>query len=284
MQSKFKPAYMLSVVIAVLAVVASAGGLFVDNVYRDNALVTTAFRGNDVVTLFIAVPLLLVALWLSMRGSQRGRLVWLGLLMYMLYNYVFYLYGTAFNVLFLVYVALLTLSIYALIFGLAHLDAQEIAQQFRARTPIRWISGFMLFFALLLGGLWVAQSLRFVATGQVPQDVVQTGHPTAVVYATDLTLLMPALVLGAALLWQRRAWGYIVSSIMMIKATTYSLALIAMSAMAGDLGSDPYLALWVFLGAGTLIATVVLLGNMQPADRRRDSHVRTAPARTRSVP
>ena len=284
MPSNLKPAYVLSVIIAVLAAIASAGGLFVDGVYRDNTLVTTAFQGNDVVTLFIAVPLLLAAVFLTIRGSQRARLVWLGLLMYMLYNYVFYLYGTAFNVLFLVYVALLTLSIYALIFGMATLDVRELAGQFRPRTPARWISGFMLFFAVLLGGVWIAQSLQFVATGQVPQDVLQTGHPTAVVYATDLTLLMPALVLGAVLLWQRRAWGYVVSSIMMIKATTYSLALIAMSAMTGDLGSDPYLALWVFLGAGTGIATVFLLGNMQSAARRRDSQMQATPSRTQSVP
>lgn len=284
MQSTFKPAYILSIIIALLAAIASAGGLFVDGLYRDNALVTTAFQGNDVVTLFIAVPLLLAAMFMTMRGSQRAQLVWLGLLMYMLYNYVFYLYGTSFNVLFLIYVALLTLSIYALIFGLATLDVQELAQRFRSRTPARWISGFMMFFAALLGGLWIAQSLRFVATGQVPQDVVQTDHPTAVVYATDLTLLMPALVLGAVLLWRRRAWGYVVSSIMMIKATTYSLALIAMSAMAGELGSDPYLALWVVLGAGTGIATVFLLGNMQPAARRPDSQMQATPSRTQSVP
>jgi hypothetical protein len=35
-QDKFKPAYILSVIIAILMIVASAGGLFIDGLYRDN--------------------------------------------------------------------------------------------------------------------------------------------------------------------------------------------------------------------------------------------------------
>ncbi len=65
--------------------------------YRDNALVTATFRGQDVVTLFVAVPLLLVGLVLEMRGSQRGRILWLGMLFYMMYGYLFYRVAAAFN-------------------------------------------------------------------------------------------------------------------------------------------------------------------------------------------
>ncbi|HHY46565.1 MAG TPA: hypothetical protein GX506_04605 [Firmicutes bacterium] len=46
--------------------------------------------GNDLVTLSVALPLLVGALVLSMKGSHRAQLVWFGILDYMLYNYAFY--------------------------------------------------------------------------------------------------------------------------------------------------------------------------------------------------
>ena len=42
----------------------------------------------------------------------------------------------------------------ALIVSLFSLDVQTISQAFHPRTPVRWIGGYMLLFALLLGGLW----------------------------------------------------------------------------------------------------------------------------------
>ena len=102
---------VLSALIAILATVASAGGLFLDGLYLDNPLVTAALRGNDLITLVIAVPLLALAMLWARRGSQCAQLVWMGALGYMLYNYIFYLYGAAMNRFFLVYVALVTLSI-----------------------------------------------------------------------------------------------------------------------------------------------------------------------------
>src|SRR3990172_5342244 len=113
------PAYLLSILIAVLATLTSAGGLLLEGLYRDNIFVISAWKGNDIVTLFIAVPILVAAMIFSRRGSLKAQLVWMGALDYMLYNYAFYLFAARFNAMFLVYVALLGLSIFALIFGLA---------------------------------------------------------------------------------------------------------------------------------------------------------------------
>jgi hypothetical protein len=257
--------YALSVTAAVLALIASVGGLFMAGLYRDNDLVTAAFRGNDLITLAIAVPLLLWALFAMRRGSTRAQLVWLAMMGYMLYNYVFYLYGAAFNVFFLLYVALVILAIAGLVFELSRIDAGRIARRFRPGAPIKWISGFMLVFGLLLGGLWVAMSLAFVFTGEVPQPIVATGHPTGVVFATDLALLVPSMLLGAILLWRRQSWGYVLSTMLTIKGATYALALIVMSLFAVDYGRDPFLLLWVVLGAGCLISCWLLLRNLAPA-------------------
>ena len=259
-------AYILSAIIAVLTVVAAAGGLFIDDLYRDNAFATTAWRGTDLVTLAVAVPLLVAALMLSLRGSFRAQLVWLGMLDYTLCNYAYYLFGTAFNRFFLIYVALFTLSMLALIFALVNIEVQEIRQRFRDRTPVKWIAGYMLFVAAGIGGLWIAQSLSFVITEQVPEFIVQVDHPTSVVFALDLSLVVLFLILGAVWLWKRRAWGYVLASILCVKGTVYMLALVVLSTgamTAGFPSVSAELPLWGLLSLGFLLASLFLLGNVR---------------------
>ena len=191
---------------------------------------------------------------------------------YTLYNYAYYLFGTAFNSFFLVYVALFTLSLLALIFGLAQVDVKSIGQRFRARTPVRWIGGYLLFVALGIGGLWIAQSLSFVFTGQVPEFLLKVEHPTSVVFALDLSLVVPFLVLGAVWLWKRQPWGYVLAAILSVKGTVYMLALAAVSAMAVEAGfseASAELPLWGVLGVGFLVASLFLLGNVQPTQKEK---------------
>src|SRR5687767_9126043 len=177
-QDRFKTTFVLSALIATLMFVTSLGGILIENLYRDNAFVALLWRGNDLVTLVVAVPMLVGAIVYARRGSLRAQLVWLGMLAYALYNYAFYLFAAAFNQFFLFYVAIFAFSIYALIFAMTKIDAGQIKRQFHERAPVKLIGGYMLLIAAGLSFLWISSSLRFVATGQVPQDIVKTGHPT----------------------------------------------------------------------------------------------------------
>ncbi|PIG94919.1 hypothetical protein [Gloeocapsopsis sp. IPPAS B-1203] len=75
MFNELKVAYLLSLIIAILTFVAAAGGLVIQDLYRDNLFVTSGWFGNDLVTLVVAFPILVIALILSARGSQRAQLV-----------------------------------------------------------------------------------------------------------------------------------------------------------------------------------------------------------------
>ena len=256
----------LSVAIVVLALVASAGGLLIEDLYRDNAFVTTTWLGNDAVTLFLAIPILVSAMVFSRRGSLRAQLIWLGALDYMLYNYAFYLFGAAFNDFFLIYAALLGLSIFAMIFGLVNLNVEEIQQQFSPRTPVKWIGGYFLFVAAGLSLIYVAQSMAFIVTGQLPEIVTMSGHPTNVVFALDLTLLIPWMVVGALWLIKRTPWGYVIAGILSVKGPLYTLVLCVNSVlvMSAGLTETSELPLWGTLTALGLIAGALLFGNMKP--------------------
>jgi hypothetical protein len=189
----------------------------------------------------------------------------------MLYNYLFYLFGAVFNPLFLVYVALFSLSMFTLIFALTQLDVVAIRRCFHARTPVRWISGYLGLIALFLGSMWIARSVGFLLSGRLPQDIVDAGIHTGVVYAIDLALLVPSLGLSALWLWQRRPWGYVLGTILILKCTAYPLALIAMGvfmARAGVTGGYALMPFWIFFALASLTASGFLLGNLMENEKQ----------------
>jgi len=266
LETKYKPAFTISVIIVILMVLASMGGLFINDLYQDNLLVTSGWYGNDLVTLLLAVPLLAISLVLSKQGSQRAQLVWLGMLFYTLYNYAFYLFGAAFNSLFLIYVALFTLSIFALIFAISSLNIKVVTERFRSGTPVKKIGGFMVIVAMLLGIFHVALSLGYVFTGQVPEIIINLEQSTNIISALDLSLTVSFGLLGAILLWKRQPWGYVLAVIWNVKSAVYLTALSAATVRGFQTGASESiieLALWVPIAVGCLISLVLLLRNME---------------------
>src|SRR5688572_29325475 len=108
--------YRLSGVLAGLLVVASLIGLRFgpSGLYDDYPAALAGLVGQDIVTLAFGLPLLLVAMWLTRRGSSGGLLMWAGVQFYFAYSYYFFLVG-GFNALFLIYVAIVATSLYALL-------------------------------------------------------------------------------------------------------------------------------------------------------------------------
>ncbi len=208
------------------------------------------------------------------KGLQRplgaAYLVWMGALDYMLYNYAFYLFGAAFNWFFLMYAALLALSIFALIFGLIKLDVNGISQQFRKDAPVKWIGGYFIFVASGLGLVYLIQSIGFIATDNVPAIVTMSGHPTNVVFALDLTLLTPWLILGALWLMKRQPWGYVIAGILSVKGPLYTLVLAVNSILVVNAGitQTSELPLWGTLTILGLLASVLFYVNMRPENER----------------
>lgn len=184
---------------------ASLGGLFMGGLYRDNTWSTAAHRGTDLATLVIAVPSLVAAVLLARRGSDRARLVWLGVLACNVYNHAFYLFGTAFNDFFLLYVALESLSLIAVISA-----APPLLTMHRNIGPVRrrLVAGYMAVVGMMFAAMWVIQVVRFVATGTVPKVITDSGIRTSIVFSLDLTLIVPALLIGAVLLWRGHPAGW----------------------------------------------------------------------------
>lgn len=270
-----RPLLILSITILLLTVFASGGGIMLSGLYRDNPFVTLVWRSTDWATLVVAVPIFTASIIMSLRGLRRAHLVWLAMLDYTLYNYSYYLFAAAFNWFFLIYVALFVFSIAALIIGLMTIDVRDIQNRFRENTPVKWISGYMLFVAVGLTTVYLIVISGFIVTGQTPAMIDKTGHPTNMIFALDLSLVVPVFFLGAIWLLKRQPWGYILAAISTLKAAVYMLVLTILSfaaAKAGYSDSACEIPVWLSLSAGGLIASILLLGNMKNV--KGEQHVR----------
>ena len=105
--------------------------------YRYDTIMTAAgFKGVDVVTLVVGLPLLLVSYVFYRRGSTRGGLLLASTLTYFLYIGASMTFSAAFNSLFLVYVALFSAGLFAFVTALSMFDMGSLAERLSNRLPL----------------------------------------------------------------------------------------------------------------------------------------------------
>jgi hypothetical protein len=125
----------------------------------------------DVVDLALTVPLLAFALWRAARGSLRGRLLLAGLCAYLFYRYLMFAVMSAFNPLFLAYVAIFALAPVAFLLNLRTVDVTRLPDAVSPRFPRRLFVGFTLTLGLVLTALWLARIVPALARGRLPPEL-----------------------------------------------------------------------------------------------------------------
>jgi hypothetical protein len=253
-----KVLFVLSVLVMAFAVVGALGGLLIRSVYRDSEFIILSWRTNDMITILVAVPMLIISMFYGMHGSRRGYIVWMGLLLYMLYNYSFYLFGAAFNKLFLVYVTIVALSIYALIIGLSSFTVSQ-RNIFHFGFASRIVAVYLFLVTLPLLAVEGMQCVKFIVN-----DTLPSAPP--LIFALDLTLVIPASLVAAILLWRNNSWGFVWSVLMLVKGFVYGLNLsigtgiLAYSEVFGRW--DKLLPFYITVAIGGLAGAWILLKNV----------------------
>jgi hypothetical protein len=219
-------------------------------------------QGNDLITLVVGLPLLAVSAWLAFRGSLRGHLLLTGTLGFFLYTYMSMSMLTAYNSLFLVYVTLFTLSLYAFILSMLSFDLADLPQHFSPNLPRGWIAGVLFAVGGFLSLAWLGRIVPPLLQNTTPALENAT---TLVIQAMDLTLIAPLAILAGILLLRRRAWGYLLASVAVLKGLTMSLAVSTMAinmALAGVPDSLALMVPFLMLTALNLVVAVLLLKNI----------------------
>ncbi len=200
----------------------NARGLY----YWDTVSSAAQMQANDLVTLVLGVPLLAVSLWLTLRGSLRGKLLLTGTLGFILYTYITMCFGAAYNKLFLVYVALFSLSLFVFILSMMSFDLKTLPAHFSEKLPRGWIAGLLFFAAAFLSLAWLGR----IAATFTPDTIPALENATSMfIQAMDLGIIVPLCVLSGILLLRRTAWGYLLASVGLMKFLTMGIAVSLMS-------------------------------------------------------
>ena len=248
----------LSLPIAALAFAASLPGILVDSIYaEETANWATQAVGQDVANVVVAYPALLVLAALAARGSLRAALAWMGVLVYSAYTFAIYAFSVHFGPLFLVYVAVLGLSAYALIGGLTSLSPERVAASVAPAAPRRSTAVLLIAVASAFALLWLAEILPAVFAGTTPEALVEVGLPTNPVYVLDLGLLLPAAMIAGVLLLRGRALGYVLAPVILVALIALGVGIVSVIAVAPFRGEAAMPAVGVVIGALTLLQLVV---------------------------
>ncbi|MEF8835618.1 MAG: hypothetical protein V5A76_05635 [Candidatus Thermoplasmatota archaeon] len=264
--SKTKPSYGVSIIILALMIVASAGGLLIENVYPDDPVLEAGWIGNALISLVIGAPLLGGSMVLSVRGFKGARLVWMGMLYFALTNYALHLFGAEFNLFFPLYVGIVVLSILALLFSYKSTDEKEISRLIRHNVPIKWVGVFIAGVSMILIAFHSVIYLEFVFNEEIPNIVLGKVYMTRMISAINLLFIVPLGIASAFWIWDRNPWGHILSIVWNVNLVVYTAALSSATLTAfetGNLNSLNELGLWISLAIGSLIVVVILLDRME---------------------
>lgn len=233
--------------IVVLALVAASIGLFLQDggqvstvtslrgqtvqlygqgLYRyDTFLIGAGNRGADAATLLFEIPLLVLALMFYRRGSVKGGLWLIAALGWFLYYYASMALYTAYNNLFLVYVALFSLSFFAFIVTLTAFDLQAFPKMFGGRYPQRAMTIYLFTMGIVFITVWLGLSvLPATLAGQTPAELAT--YSTLTTHALDLGILAPTMFIAGFLLRRRAPLGYLLGTVMVFVNVTIGVALI----------------------------------------------------------
>jgi hypothetical protein len=193
-------------------------------------------------------------------GSARANLVWLGILAYSVYSYAIYAFDVRFNVLFLVYVAVLGLSIYALIGGLTVVDAVRVKAAFGQRAPVRstWIV--LVVVAVMFYLQRLSEDLPAILGGKTPQSLVDAGLPTSPVHVLDMAVLLPATLVSGVLLLKRRAWGFCLAPVMLTALVLLAVGIVTLMSVleVRDVSGGSWAIAAAFAVVGVILLAVTL--------------------------
>lgn len=261
---------------ALLAAAAALAGLFVADLYRDNAAMVAQARGTDLVTLLAAVPLLACGLWLAAGGSRGGRLLAMGALGYLAYSYAIFAFQVVVNAATPLHIAVLGLSAWSLVLGVPSRISSP-PDGLGARLPRRTTAAFLLLIVLMFGGLWLGQIAGAITSGILPTAVRDLDLPTSAVYALDLAFALPLLCLGGTLLLRHDPRGTAVAVAGLVFVVLMALSILGLFGFQAAAGMAVDASMSAMFGVIAALAMALAALGLMP-----DRSARIAPTAVRA--
>ena len=244
---------------AVLAAVGSIIGLLTpERLYDDETPeMVTAVLAQDLVNLVLVAPLMLILAAGARRGSYTSGLCLIGFLAFTVYNYAIYAFSIHFGPLFLLWVAVLGLAVFALAGSMAALNSWGVDTP-PGGTVARVAGWFLIIVPLLFALLWLSEIVPDLLNGRGSTSAGDWNVPTNPVHVLDLAFFLPAVCVVGALLLLGHRLGYAAAPGSLVWLILTSLPILVTPVVAQARGEVPGWPVVVPIGALALATSVVL--------------------------
>ena len=268
-------------VIVILTILASSVGIFSDNgngnylyqsirgeevvihgkgLYRHMST-EVAIQGiaQDYITLFFAIPFLLISFYFSRNGSIRWRMIFTGALIYIFITYLFYMLMAMYNSYFLVYTIIMGASFFAIVKIFLSFKIDELSGIINLRyTKIPgW---FLIFNAVCISFLWLNKIIPPLLSGEIyPANLDH--YTTLVVQGLDLGIFLPLSFASGYLLLKKDSLGFLIAPLYLVFLSLQMIALFAKILYMGFLNYNifPVIVIIPILGLVSFFCLYLLL-------------------------
>lgn len=227
--------------------------LYGKGIYARNSFsMATQAIAQDMVTLIMVLPCTIIALYFTKRKNTLAQFVLTGLLAYMLYTYMSYAFLMYYNSLFLLYVADMALSFYGFIISVNLLMNHEVTEKLQERMQTRGLRIFLSVTGVVIALLWSGRILPTLGNGKAPVGL--DNYSTLGIQVLDLGVIVPACFVISYLLKERNKLGYILGPVIIIKAVTLVIAVLAMALYMSLSGIEVAAVEYISFGCICMIA------------------------------
>lgn len=250
----------LSIPLSIFTAVASFSGIFIEKTYsKETASYAAQGIGQDLVNLFIVVPVLLLSAFLAYRKNKVGLFLWSGSVFYIAYSYTIYAFAIHFNTLFIIYCAILGLSFYSFVYFIYKSMKEDVLDWFDESVPVKSISVFLFIIASLFYVLWLSEIIPAIITNSTPSSVTESGLLTNPVHVLDLSICLPALIITGILLIRKNKIAFLLVPAFLSFFIFMAIAIIAMLIVMKIRGLEADIQLTVIFGIITFVSMYFLI-------------------------
>lgn len=224
---------------------------------RDSVSMASQAIGQDCITLFVGVPILLIVLYMAMRYGKKWFLFLTGCVGYFLYAYMPYATLVVYNKCFLLYVLLVSIGLYNFILCMIQIVKTEFPANYFKYVPVKPLAVFQMITGVMLGGMWLSRVISAALMHGVPVGLEH--YSTLVIQANDLAIIVPVSFISAYLLLKRNKIGYALFIVLEVKGIAMAMAVSAMVINMARAGVAVSLMEWLFFPSVFVISVAFLL-------------------------
>lgn len=266
---KDKNILAISLPLAVLVSFVSIIGLYMPGFY---ALETQNWQaqtiGQDMIDLFLIVPLLLLTTVLAYNNNKTALILWGSVVFYLLYTFILYCFDIHFNRLFIIYCFTLGLSFYSVVYFLFSQTKAQFFSEFRNETAVKITGYYLLIIPLAFSFLWLSEIIPAFIDNSTPKSLQETGLPTNGVQALDLSILLPGIFITGILTLKRKKLGLLIAPVLLGFFVLMDISIATLIVVMHQRGIESNLMVTVVMSVLALFSLIMLIWYLYPSKKR----------------